>query len=61
MNIIKGDLIALVLEGRFDVIVHGCNCMCVMGAGLAGGDWGIVGSIIDKELEGLNHTLVRRE
>lgn len=35
MNIIEGDLIALALAGRFDVIVHGCNCFCTMGAGIA--------------------------
>jgi O-acetyl-ADP-ribose deacetylase (regulator of RNase III) len=32
---IKSDLIFLSLKGRFDVIVHGCNCMCTMGAGIA--------------------------
>ena len=31
----SGDLIALALEGRFDVIVHGCNCFCTMGGGIA--------------------------
>jgi len=35
MKIIKGDLIKLALEGNFDVIAHGCNCMCTMGAGIA--------------------------
>ena len=35
MKIIKGDLIKLALEGKFDVIVHGCNCFCTMGAGIA--------------------------
>lgn len=35
MDIIEGDLIALALAGRFDVIVHGCNCFCTMGAGIA--------------------------
>lgn len=30
-----GDLIAMAIEGRFDVIVHGCNCFCSMGAGIA--------------------------
>lgn len=35
MNIIQGDLIKLALAGRFDVIVHGCNCFCTMGAGIA--------------------------
>lgn len=32
---IEGDLIVLAKEGKFDVIAHGCNCQCVMGAGLA--------------------------
>ena len=35
MKIIKGDLIKLALEGNFDVIIHGCNCFCTMGAGIA--------------------------
>ncbi len=35
MNIVEGDLIQLACEGRFDVIVHGCNCFCRMGAGIA--------------------------
>ncbi|MTB52699.1 macro domain-containing protein [Lewinella sp. W8] len=37
MKIIQGDLIKLALEGKFDVIVHGCNCFCTMGAGIAKG------------------------
>lgn len=32
---IEGDLITLAQKGEFDAIVHGCNCMCTMGAGLA--------------------------
>lgn len=35
MKIIKGDLIKLAKRGDFDVIVHGCNCFCTMGAGIA--------------------------
>src|SRR5262245_5413032 len=35
MKVAEGDLIKLALDGRFDVIVHGCNCQCVMGAGIA--------------------------
>lgn len=35
MNYVEGDLIALALEGDFDVIVHGCNCFCAMEAGIA--------------------------
>jgi len=34
-NEIEGDLIKLALEGKFDVITHGCNCFCTMGAGIA--------------------------
>ncbi len=35
MKIVQGDLIKLALAGEFDVIVHGCNCFCTMGAGIA--------------------------
>ena len=32
---IEGDLIKLAKQGTFDVITHGCNCFCTMGAGIA--------------------------
>ena len=32
---IDGDLIKLALNGEFDVIAHGCNCLSTMGAGIA--------------------------
>ena len=35
MRIIKGDLLHLALQQRFDVIIHGCNCFNTMGAGIA--------------------------
>ncbi|WP_037314952.1 macro domain-containing protein [Ruegeria halocynthiae] len=35
MLTIKGDLIRLALKGEFDVIVHGCNCLHAMDAGIA--------------------------
>lgn len=35
MKTVHGDLLALLHEGTFDVIVHGCNCMGFMGGGLA--------------------------
>ena len=35
MKVVEGDLLKLAIEGVFDVIVHGCNCQCVMGAGIA--------------------------
>ncbi len=35
MNVIKGDLIALAQGGHFDIIIHGCNCFCTMGSGIA--------------------------
>lgn len=31
----EGDLIKLAKRGTFDVIAHGCNCMCVQVSGLA--------------------------
>jgi O-acetyl-ADP-ribose deacetylase (regulator of RNase III) len=35
MNKIEGDLLQLAINGEFDVIIHGCNCQCVMGKGIA--------------------------
>lgn len=35
MKIIQGNLIHLAKEGAFDVIIHGCNCFCAMGNGIA--------------------------
>ena len=35
MKTIEGDLIELADAGRFDVIIHGCNCFHSMGAGIA--------------------------
>ncbi|MDW3195890.1 MAG: macro domain-containing protein [Cytophagales bacterium] len=37
MKKLEGDLIKLGKAGTFDVIVHGCNCFCTMGAGIAKG------------------------
>lgn len=31
----KGNLIDLAEDCQFDVIIHGCNCFCNMGAGIA--------------------------
>jgi O-acetyl-ADP-ribose deacetylase (regulator of RNase III) len=35
MKTLTGDLLQLALDGIFDVIVHGCNCQCQMGKGIA--------------------------
>ena len=32
---VYGDLIEMANDGKFDVIAHGCNCWCTMGAGIA--------------------------
>lgn len=32
---VKGNLVTQARDGEFDVIVHGCNCFCQMGAGIA--------------------------
>ena len=37
MNKVKGDLIAMALDGKFDVIAHGCNCFCKQESGIAKG------------------------
>jgi O-acetyl-ADP-ribose deacetylase (regulator of RNase III) len=31
----RGDLVKMAKRGEFDVILHGCNCWCEMGAGIA--------------------------
>lgn len=35
MKTLRGDLLAYALNGRLPVIVHGCNCFCNFGAGIA--------------------------
>ena len=35
MKVVKGDLIKMAKLGNFDAIVHGCNCFCNMGGGIA--------------------------
>jgi O-acetyl-ADP-ribose deacetylase (regulator of RNase III) len=35
MKKVRGNLITLTQKGKFDVVVHGANCMCTMGAGIA--------------------------
>jgi len=35
MITVKGDLVKLAISGEFDLIIHGCNCFCTMGAGIA--------------------------
>jgi len=35
MKIIKGNLLDLADQGKFDVIIHGCNCFHVMSGGIA--------------------------
>lgn len=35
MKVVRGDLIQIACDGKLDVIIHGCNCFCTMGAGIA--------------------------
>lgn len=35
MKTIQGDLIQLAVQGKFNIIVHGCNCFNTMGSGIA--------------------------
>lgn len=35
MQRVEGDIIELAVEGKLDVLVHGCNCQNAMGRGLA--------------------------
>jgi O-acetyl-ADP-ribose deacetylase (regulator of RNase III) len=52
---IEGDIIQFAKDGNCDVVVHGCNCFCTMGAGLAPQMANAFGC--DKfELEGIDHS-----
>lgn len=35
MKKLEGDLLIFAEDNYFDVIIHGCNCFCDMGAGIA--------------------------
>lgn len=35
MKFIQGNLLEIIESGMFDVVVHGCNCFCNMGGGIA--------------------------
>ncbi|MEZ9316502.1 phosphatase [Vibrio lentus] len=35
METIQGDIFELIKSKKYDVLVHGCNCFCNMGAGFA--------------------------
>lgn len=35
LTVLKGDLFAELDTGKYDVLVHGCNCFNTMGAGIA--------------------------
>ena len=35
MKEINGNLIKLAKQGKFNIIVHGCNCFCTMNSGIA--------------------------
>jgi O-acetyl-ADP-ribose deacetylase (regulator of RNase III) len=35
MKEVFGDLIKMAKDGHFDLIIHGCNCFCTMGNGIA--------------------------
>lgn len=68
MKSIEGNIIKLAKQGRYDVIVQGCNCFCTMGAGLAmklKNEWPQVEKV-DKETrwgahEKLGHISIARE
>jgi len=35
MKYIDGDLFKLAEQGEFDIVIHGANCFCTMGSGVA--------------------------
>tara|TARA_B000000565_G_scaffold255890_1_gene238801 strand:- start:17751 stop:18257 length:507 start_codon:yes stop_codon:yes gene_type:complete len=36
MKKVKGDLLEMMENAQFDIMVHGCNCLHAMGSGIAG-------------------------
>lgn len=35
LTYVYGDLVNAALQGKVDIMVHGCNCFCTMGSGIA--------------------------
>ncbi len=35
MKEVNGNIIQMAIDGEFNVIIHGCNCQCKMGKGIA--------------------------
>jgi len=35
LTYVRGDLVDAALSGKIDIMVHGCNCFCTMGNGIA--------------------------
>lgn len=35
MKYVTGNLLDMFDQGKFDIIIHGCNCFCAMGGGIA--------------------------
>lgn len=55
MRLVKGDLLKLAEAGEFDIIIHGCNCFCTMGGGIArkiADRWPVVKNIDAKTVSG---------
>lgn len=47
----RGDLVKMACAGEFDIIVHGCNCFCTMGAGIAKSIKSVFPEAYQKDLE----------
>lgn len=55
------DAVRSVFKSIAELCAHSTNVRIgypMIGAGLANGDWNVISSIIDEELDGLDHTLV---
>jgi O-acetyl-ADP-ribose deacetylase (regulator of RNase III) len=48
---IHGNLIDLAFKGRFEVIIHGCNCYHTMGAGIAREMWERIPGVLKADKE----------
>lgn len=58
---IHGDAVKLLKEGEFDILIHGCNCLGIMGTGIAGQLKRNFPSILKADLQFKPETIGKKE
>ena len=60
MKSLKGNAVDLFLEGKFDILIHGCNCCRAMASGIAGEiALKIPEAVLADNLYGLNRDIAK--